>query len=56
MKVIQKVANEIEIMIVMTIDVPSNHKSRKVPMLDLQVWVNVDDNKKIYYSFFELCL
>ena len=53
MKVVQKVANEIDSMIVMTIDVPSNHKSKKVPMLDIQVWINNDDENKIYYSFFE---
>ena len=53
MKIIQKVANEIDSMIVMTIDVPSNHEKERVPMLDVQVWINEADGNKVYYSFYE---
>ena len=52
MNVIKDIANNIEDMIVMTADYPSNHKVNRVPMLDVEVWINEEDNL-IYYSFYE---
>ena len=52
MNVIKDIANSIEDMIVMTADFPSNHKVNRVPMLDVEVWINEEDNL-IYYSFYE---
>ena len=53
MEVIQDIANGIDDMIKMTIDVPSNHAIKRVPMLDVQVWINDQDKNKIYFSFYE---
>ena len=52
MNVIKDIANDIEEMIVMTADYPSNYKVNRVPMLDVEVWINQDDSL-IYYSFYE---
>ena len=51
MELIKDVANSIEDMIQMTIDVPSSYMDGKVPMLDTKVWLNNEDNNKIYYKF-----
>ena len=51
MKVIQQIANSIEDMIEMTIDVPTNHDDGKVPMLDVKAWINNDNN--VFYEFYE---
>ena len=53
LKVIQDIANDIDSMIIMTIDCPSNYNIKRVPMLDIQVWINEEDQNKIYYSFYE---
>ena len=53
MKVIQNIANDIDDMVVMTIDMPSKYDNKKVPMLDVQVWLNENDAGKIFYSFYE---
>ena len=45
MDVIRDVANDIEDMIVMTVDVPSNHQTARVPMLDVEVWIDEANNK-----------
>ena len=50
MNVIKDVANNIDPMIQMMIDVPTNYDDRKVPMLDLKVWL---DSDKILYQFYE---
>ena len=52
MKVIRDIANSIDDMIVMTADVPTNHGKNRVPMLDVEVWIDEIDNKA-YYSFYE---
>ena len=51
MKVVQQVANSIDGMIVMTIDVPSSHEDNKVPMLDIKAWMN--ESNEVYYEFYE---
>ena len=52
MKVIRDIVNDIDDMIVMTADVPTNHGNNRVPMLDVEVWIDENDNKA-YYSFYE---
>ena len=46
MEVVRDIANSIDGMIVMTVYAPSNHEDKKVPMLDVKVWLNDEDNKK----------
>ena len=46
MDVVREVANNIESMIQMTSDVSSNYPDNKVPMLDVKVWLNKDDNNR----------
>ena len=37
----------------MTIDYPTNHADRKVPMLDVKVWIKQEADNTIYYEFYE---
>ena len=53
MDVIKEIANDIDPMIQMTVDNPSNYEDEKVPMLDVKVWVNKEDKNKVYYTFYE---
>ena len=48
--VLRSIANEICPGIIMQEDVPSNHSTRKLPILDLEVWVS---NSRIYHSFYK---
>ena len=52
MLVIKKIANSIDSMIQMTTEVPSDHPDKKVPMLDMKVWVD-DESSDIFYEFYE---
>ena len=49
MRIIQLIANDIDDMIVMTIDVPSKSTDKKLPVLDLKVWLN--EANDIEYEF-----
>ena len=40
-------------MIKLTIDVPSNHKDNKLPVLDLTTNINIKERNRIDYEFFE---
>ena len=51
MKIIKDIANDVDSMIQMTIDVPSRHDDKKLPVLDLKVWLS--DDEQIYYMFYE---
>ena len=51
MKIIQLIANDIDDMIVMTIDLPSKNADKKLPVLDLKVWLN--EASDIEYEFYE---
>ena len=51
MSVIKDIANDIDEMITMTVDVPSNHETKKMPILDLEVWLNM--HNEVDYNFFE---
>ena len=49
MRSIQKIANTIHKSIKVTIDYPSNHENRRMPVLDLEQWVeqiDIDNDKK----------
>ena len=48
--VLRSIANEICPGIIMQEDVPSNHSTGKLPILDLEVWVS---NTRIYHSFYK---
>ena len=52
MEVIKDIANEIDDMIIMTVDCPSNHETKRVPMLDVEVWLH-EEEEKVFYSFYE---
>ena len=52
MKVKRDIAHDIDDMIVMTADGPTNHGNNRVPMLYAEVWIDEND-KKAYYSFYE---
>ena len=51
MKIVNEIANSIEDMIQLTTDFPSKYEDGKVPMLDLKVWMNKNNN--IFYNFYE---
>ena len=53
MEVIKDVAESIDKMLKFTVDLPSNHQSGKLPVLDVQVSVNKEENNRIYFEFFE---
>ena len=53
MEIIQQVANEVDPMIKFTVDVPSNHKDNKLPVLDLTTSINKKEGNRIDYEFFE---
>ena len=54
MKVLQKVASYIHPSIRLTIDYPSKHADRKVPMLDVKMWMGeVNQQRKILYEHYE---
>ena len=51
MKIIQKVANNIDDQFKVTFDVPSNHKDGRVPILDVKVAINKDN--RVDYVFYK---
>ena len=51
MKIIQKIANEIDSMIQMTVDAPSLHNDKKLPVLDMKVWMTPSQN--LSFQFYE---
>lgn len=52
MEIIKTIANSIDPMIKVTIDVPSDHHDKKVPMLDIKVWLDEEDNQ-LNYIFYQ---
>ena len=52
MKVIKKVTNGVHDMIKFTVDAPSNHGDKKMPVLDVKVWMD-DETQSINYIFYE---
>ena len=53
MEIIQKVANSINPMIKLTVDTPCNHEDGKLPVLDVKVDVNQEEDNRIDFEFFE---
>ena len=54
MKLLQTIANTIHALIRMTIDYPSKYRDRKVPMLDLKLWIEmVDGVVRILHEHYE---
>ena len=53
MRVIQEIANNINPMIKLTVDTPCNHKDGKLPVLDVKVNVNHDENNRIEFEFYQ---
>ena len=51
LSVLRDIANSIDKNIIMEPDVPSLHPNGRVPVLDLEVWV--DEMNKIQHSFFK---
>ena len=51
MYILNQIANEIDSMISLTYDVPSNHDTRKMPVLDLQVYL--DEHDRVIHEFYE---
>ena len=52
MNIVKEVANSIDPMINFTVDVPSDNDDGKVPMLDVKVWIDNDDNQ-VNYIFYQ---
>ena len=51
--VIKEIADSIDEMIKFTVDHPSNHENNKLPILDLQVSVNLEKQNRLDYEFYE---
>ena len=47
MTLIQSVAGYIHPSIKLTVDYPSNHTDRKVPMLDVKMWIADENGRKV---------
>ena len=52
-EVIQKLANDINPMIQLTVETPCNFDDGKLPVLDVKVDINVEANYRIDFEFFE---
>ena len=53
MKVIQEISNKINPMIKLTVDTPCDHENGKLPVLDVQVNVNQNEDNRIDFEFFQ---
>ena len=53
MAIIKDIAESVDKMLEFTVDYPGNHKSKKMPVLDVEVSVNKDKQNKIEYEFYE---
>ena len=53
MEVVQKIANSINPMIKLTVDTPCNYDDGKLPVLDVKVDVNEDEDNRIDFEFYE---
>ena len=54
MKLFQSIASTIHPSIRVTIDYPSKHQEKKVPMLDLRMWIDkIDDKVLLLYEHYE---
>ena len=53
MEIVHKIANSINPMIKLTVETPCNLKKKKLPVLDVMVNINVEENNRIDFEFFE---
>ena len=53
MEVVREVADSVDEMIKFTVDYPGNHKSGKMPVLDVQAGLNKEKDNKIEFEFYE---
>ena len=53
MEIVQKIANSVNPMIKLTVETPCNFKNQKIPVLDVTVRVNVEENNRIDFEFYE---
>ena len=53
MEVVREVADSVDEMIKFTIDYPGNHKSGKMPVLDVKAAINKEKENKIEFEFYE---
>ena len=51
--ILKKIANTIAEMIIMEEDVCSNYNDKKIPILDLKVWVEIEEQVLIRHEFFK---
>ena len=53
MEIIKDIAETIDPMIKLTIDTPCTHENRAIPILDLEVKINANEDNRIDYQFYE---
>ena len=53
MEVIVEIANKIDPMFQFTYDVPSNHIHRKIAILDVEANINIEENNRLDFQFYE---
>ena len=53
MEVIIDIADSMDDMIKFTVDYPGNHKSGKIPILNIQTSINKKEQNKIEFKFYE---
>ena len=53
MDIVQNIANSINPMIKLTVETPCNFKDKKLPVLDVTVEVNKQENNRLDFEFFE---
>ena len=53
MEIIKEIAEDVDEMIKFTVDYPSNHKSGKIPVLDVQANINKQKQNRLDFEFFE---
>jgi hypothetical protein len=53
MEVIREVADSVDEMIKFTVDYPGNHKSEKIPVLDVEAAINKERENKIEFEFYK---
>ena len=53
MEIIKDIAESVDEMIEFTFDFPGNHKSRKMPVLDVEASINKEEQNKIEFEFYE---
>ena len=53
MEVIKDIAESIDDMVKFTVDYPGNHKSTKLPILDVEASMNKEKQNKVEFEFYE---